>query len=230
MSDDACVDVVDYHATLAHCSELEAERQSLLQIRARVMGAISNISQRFDDEDSQSGDDESEEGDVHVDPAEASGSSDQMPSFGMSCADPTLAEYHQVIAERDALEQQVEELRDALNVVSGAITILAEKSHELSDHLQDVGKASLQNSDDSNNSTSNGYQATTTGEITPTARSQIVSKVPLPLGKSKLDDMSTLRLASIPGVTSGASSSTATPRSDSESRIASARSANLCEA
>jgi hypothetical protein len=144
------------------------------------------------------------------------------PSFRQAKINPTWADYQEVLAQQEELEEENESLEEALESVAGISAGISTQSYELSDHLQAVlQKATLPNEEPRVDAAENVEMDSKA--VRPSACWQVVSNVPLALNKLELEG---LKNASGHGLASEASSSTATPRSDgaSESRMASARS------
>merc|ERR1719401_1467922 len=144
------------------------------------------------------------------------------PSFRQAKVNPTWADYQEVLAQQEELEEENELLEEALGSVAGMTSGISMKSYELSDHLQDVlQKVTLPREVPTFDDVED--VETDRKAVHPSVCWQVVSNVPLALNKLELEGLQT---ASGHGLASEASSSTATPRSDgvSESRMPSARS------
>lgn len=214
------VDEATLQEALERCAELSEERRSLLRAQAEVRKTIARFSSAFANDGIQHNSDSLE--DNSESDGDESGQEEDESDFDDEAR--SLDTYQNVLARREELEDEVESLREALDTVASSIASIAEQSYQLSDDLQEVQDRMHLPTDAQNtvvvDSTTFGFNS---GAMTNVAQ----------CSKLKLDSLPPLCLPVAPGNTtklgiasSEASSSTATPRSDtaSESMMASARS------
>lgn len=189
-----------YQEALARCAELRITRQELLQAKMEVRATITQFYPAFEDsEESQSSDS------CEDDDADQDGEDHESCSRADSQAQASSGSLAEVLAEQEELEDEVDMLREALDAARSMIAVIVEKSQQLSEHLEEVVEEA--ESQQLNKSVQMSAKATS------------YSKTQQDLKLSPLH----FTTPCAPG--SGASSSTATPRSEksSESRMASAR-------
>jgi len=209
----SAVDVDEYNATLERCAELEEERQALLRMKGEVLRTIAQFTPIFEDDDCESDEPGAE--------PEASQSGDatfdQVSVPAQAKVAPTLADFQEVLAEQQELEDEVQSLKEALAVVAVTVSNVSQKSLDLSDHLQDVvneDKGKLPR-EASPTAADDLKSAKDCSEISAPPSWQVISKALLALSKPKLEGLKPLCFKNALGIASGASSSTATPRSES---------------
>lgn len=190
-----------YQEALARCAELRITRQELLQAKMEVRATITQFYPAFEDsEESQSSDS------CEDDDADQDGEDHESCSRADSQAQASSGSLAEVLAEQEELEDEVDMLRETLDAARSMIAVIVEKSQQLSEHLEEVVEEA--ESQQLNKSVQMSAKATS-------------------YSKTQQEDLKLPPLhfttACAPG--SGASSSTATPRSEksSESRTASAR-------
>jgi len=196
-----------YQEALARCAELRITRQELLQAKMEVRATITQFYPAFEDsEESQSSDS------CEDDDADQDGEDHESCSRADSQAQASSGSLAEVLAEQEELEDEVDMLRETLDAARSMIAVIVEKSQQLSEHLEEVVEEA---------------ESQQLSKNTQSSRSEQMSANATSYSKTQQEDLKLPPLhfttACAPG--SGASSSTATPRSEksSESRTASAR-------
>jgi len=209
-----------YSEALARCTELRRTREQLLQARMKVKATIMQFAPAFHDSDedtsSDSGGDKDEEDNEEV---------AALDDLGASQTTGEMLCYEDLLAEEEELQDEVESLREMLHEAAAMIASVVEKSTELSEHLEEVTEKAT-------SETSSYDAAPFQVSVVPVPSKHIEDfKIPtlnfLTTAGVAGEDLKlpNMRFLTVPGKGgSDASSSTATPRSENESRMASARS------
>lgn len=220
------VDEGAYQQALARCTELRKTRQDLLQIKREVAATIARFAPAFEDSDgSESSDSDLEDG-GNVDQCGEEYKGRSRSSQEKAVMDPPT--YEDLLAQQEELEDEVEMLQQALGTAASMIACVAERSQELSEHLEDVESQAQLPPQMPGRITPNTIYITSDTRSADAASEKVHDKERSCHKKSKPEELKlpTLCFLTAPGSAgSQASSSTATPRSEksSESRMASAR-------